>query len=97
MLAAVSTLIASPLSLQFIYLLIYLLYYFLLNKHFYSQPPSLIYFDFLPVFKHLSCTEESRNANCIPDEVTRHTKDINVCKHDTGNILIESAIFNYQY
>lgn len=95
MVAAVSMFIASPLSLQFIYLPIYLLYYFLLNKPFYSQPLSLIYFDFLPVFKHLSCTEESRSANCVRDEVTRHTKDINVCEHNTENILIESAILNY--
>jgi len=94
MLAAVSMFIASPLSLQFIYLLICLLYYFLSKKPSYSQPLSLIYFDFLPALKHLSCTEESRSANCVPDEVTRHTKDINVCKHNTEN-TIESAIFNY--
>lgn len=66
MLAAVSMFIAPPLPLQFIHLLIHLLYYFLLNKPFYFQLLSSIYFNFLPVSKHLSCTEHSRSANCVP-------------------------------
>jgi len=86
------TFIPSPLPLQFVCLLIYL-YYFLINRLWHAQSLPLICFDFLPNFKHLSYTEESRIASHVPDGVTSPAESISVCKPHTANTL--STIYNY--
>lgn len=96
MLTTTSMLIPSPFSQQLNYFLIYL-YYFLLNKPLYFQPLPVVSFDILPVFKHLSCTEESRISHFVPDEIITHTKYIKIYKPDSENILTEPTIFNYYY
>lgn len=80
----------SPLPLQFVYLFIYL-YYFLFNRSWHAQSLQMC-FDFLPNFKHLSYTDESRIVSCVPDGVTSPAEFISVCKHHTANIL--STIYN---
>lgn len=81
----------SFLPLQFVYLLIYL-HYFLFNRSQHAQALPLICFDFLPNFKHLSYTDESRIVSHVPDGVTSPAEFVSVCKPHTANIL--STIYN---